>query len=36
MILPILGGKRDILAPDINTNEQTMTWIIIPSSEFEG
>jgi glutamate dehydrogenase (NAD(P)+) len=28
MILPILGGKRDILAPDINTNEQTMTWIM--------
>jgi glutamate dehydrogenase (NAD(P)+) len=28
MILPILGGKRDILAPDINTNEQTMTWIV--------
>jgi glutamate dehydrogenase (NAD(P)+) len=28
MILPILGGKRDILAPDINTNERTMTWIM--------
>lgn len=28
MILPILGGKRDILAPDINTNEQTMGWIM--------
>lgn len=28
MILPILGGKRDILAPDINTNEQTMAWIM--------
>lgn len=28
MILPILGGKRDIPAPDMNTNEQTMAWFM--------
>ncbi len=27
MILPIIGGKRDIPAPDVNTNAQTMAWI---------
>jgi glutamate dehydrogenase (NAD(P)+) len=26
-ILPILGGKRDIPAPDVNTNAQTMAWM---------
>jgi glutamate dehydrogenase (NAD(P)+) len=24
MIMPILGGKRDIPAPDVNTNPQVM------------
>jgi len=28
MILPILGKKRDIPAPDINTNSQTMAWMM--------
>lgn len=27
MIMPIIGGKRDIPAPDVNTNAQTMAWI---------
>jgi glutamate dehydrogenase (NAD(P)+) len=27
MILPIIGPKRDIPAPDVNTNSQTMAWI---------
>ena len=28
MILPVLGGKRDIPAPDVNTGEQTMAWFM--------
>ena len=27
MIMPIIGTKRDIPAPDVNTNAQTMAWI---------
>lgn len=27
MIMPIIGSKRDIPAPDVNTNPQTMAWI---------
>ena len=27
MILPIIGPKRDIPAPDVNTNPQTMAWM---------
>jgi glutamate dehydrogenase (NAD(P)+) len=27
-LLPILGAKRDIPAPDMNTNEQTMAWFM--------
>ncbi len=27
MIMPIIGGMRDIPAPDVNTNAQTMAWI---------
>jgi glutamate dehydrogenase (NAD(P)+) len=27
MIMPILGPKRDIPAPDVNTNAQVMAWI---------
>ena len=27
MIMPIIGAKRDIPAPDVNTNPQTMAWI---------
>jgi glutamate dehydrogenase (NAD(P)+) len=26
MIMPIIGPKRDIPAPDVNTNAQTMAW----------
>ena len=27
MIMPIIGSRRDIPAPDVNTNSQTMAWI---------
>jgi glutamate dehydrogenase/leucine dehydrogenase len=27
MIMPIIGAKRDIPAPDVNTNAQTMAWM---------
>jgi glutamate dehydrogenase (NAD(P)+) len=27
-IRPLLGAQRDIPAPDVNTNEQTMAWIM--------
>jgi glutamate dehydrogenase (NAD(P)+) len=27
MIMPIIGSKRDIPAPDVNTNPQVMAWI---------
>ncbi|MCX6028951.1 MAG: Glu/Leu/Phe/Val dehydrogenase [Chloroflexi bacterium] len=36
MILPILGPKRDIPAPDVNTNPQVMAWIADTASMFEG
>ncbi len=36
MILPIVGGKRDIAAPDVNTNEQTMAWIVDTISTVRG
>jgi glutamate dehydrogenase (NAD(P)+) len=36
MILPILGGKRDIPAPDVNTNEQVMAWFMDTISSREG
>lgn len=35
-ILPILGGKRDIPAPDVNTNAQTMAWMSDTVSMIEG
>jgi glutamate dehydrogenase (NAD(P)+) len=35
-ILPILGPKRDIPAPDVNTNAQTMAWIADTVSMLEG
>jgi glutamate dehydrogenase/leucine dehydrogenase len=31
-ILPILGPHRDIPAPDVNTNEQTMAWMMDAAS----
>lgn len=36
MILPIIGPRRDIPAPDVNTNEDTMGWIMDAVSVFEG
>ena len=36
MILPILGPKRDIPAPDVNTNPQVMAWIADTVSMLEG
>jgi len=36
MILPVIGGKRDIAAPDVNTNEQTMAWIVDTVSSVKG
>lgn len=36
MISPILGGKRDIPAPDMNTNEQTMAWFMDEISAHHG
>jgi glutamate dehydrogenase (NAD(P)+) len=27
-IMPMIGPERDILAPDIGTNEQTMAWVM--------
>ena len=36
MILPILGPRRDIPAPDVNTDAQTMAWIMDQYSKFHG
>lgn len=36
MIFPILGGKRDIPAPDVNTSEQTMAWLMDTISMLQG
>jgi len=36
MILPIIGPKKDIPAPDVNTNAATMGWIMDTVSMFEG
>jgi glutamate dehydrogenase (NAD(P)+) len=36
MIMPILGGKRDIPAPDINTNPQIMAWFMDTVSMIKG
>ncbi len=36
MIMPLLGGKRDIPAPDVNTNEQTMAWLMDTISMLQG
>jgi len=35
-ILPILGPKRDIPAPDVNTNAQTMAWLADTVTMLEG
>lgn len=36
MILPVLGGKRDIPAPDVNTSERTMAWFMDAISTQQG
>jgi glutamate dehydrogenase (NAD(P)+) len=36
MIMPIIGGKRDIPAPDVNTNPQIMAWITDTVSMLQG
>jgi glutamate dehydrogenase (NAD(P)+) len=35
-IMPILGPKRDIPAPDVNTNAQVMAWMADTVSMLEG
>lgn len=36
MILPLLGPEKDIPAPDVNTNEQTMAWMMDTYSMLAG
>jgi glutamate dehydrogenase (NAD(P)+) len=36
MILPIIGPRRDIPAPDVNTNAETMGWFMDAVSMHEG
>lgn len=36
MIMPIIGPRRDIPAPDVNTGAETMGWIMDTVSMFEG
>jgi glutamate dehydrogenase (NAD(P)+) len=36
MILPLLGGKRDIPAPDVNTGEKTMAWLMDTVAMLQG
>jgi glutamate dehydrogenase/leucine dehydrogenase len=36
MILDLIGPYRDLLAPDVYTNEQTMAWIMDTYSQFKG
>jgi glutamate dehydrogenase (NAD(P)+) len=36
MILPIIGPRRDIPAPDVNTNAETMGWFMDAISMQEG
>ncbi|MGE5509453.1 MAG: Glu/Leu/Phe/Val family dehydrogenase [Chitinophagales bacterium] len=35
-ILPLIGPERDIPAPDVNTNAETMGWIMDTFSMFKG
>ena len=35
-ISPIIGPEQDIPAPDVNTNPQTMAWIVDTYSVFKG
>jgi len=36
MIMPVIGSKRDIPAPDVNTNAQTMAWMADTVSMLRG
>lgn len=36
MILPLIGPKKDIPAPDVNTNSEIMSWIMDTFSMFKG
>lgn len=36
MILPIIGPEKDVPAPDVNTNEQVMAWIMDTYSMLKG
>lgn len=36
MIFPILGGRRDIPAPDVNTDARTMAWLVDTASALSG
>ena len=36
MIMPIIGRQKDIPAPDVNTNEDTMGWMMDTVSMFQG
>lgn len=36
MIAPIIGERTDIPAPDVNTNAQTMNWIVDEYSKIKG
>ncbi|NMR19137.1 Glu/Leu/Phe/Val dehydrogenase [Cellulomonas fimi] len=35
-IMPMIGPERDIMAPDIGTNEQTMAWVMDTYSVNQG
>ncbi len=35
-IMPIIGPHKDIPAPDVNTNEQTMAWMMEAASDIAG
>ena len=35
-IMPIIGPQKDIPAPDVNTNEQIMAWMVEAASRIEG
>lgn len=36
MIFPIIGERRDIPAPDVNTNAQMMNWIVAEYGKLSG
>ncbi len=36
MVLPLIGPRRDIPAPDVNTNARTMNWIMDTATAMRG